>query len=286
MLSTGMKALTTLFSFVRFEHTLFSLPLLLAGAILGARGLPAARTLALILVAGIGARTAALALNRILDREIDAHNPRTASRELPAGRLSLTSAWGVAATGSAVYVCAAALLPPLCLKLSPLPLAVFVGYPYLKRFTILAHLGVGLGLALGTLGAWIAVTGTFGPLGPAHLLALFTFLWVSGFDVIYATLDEQFDRETGLHSLPARLGRKPALAVAAALHALGFGVLAFATSRYLATPAAWTLLALVGLLFLLEHRLAHRVDLVFFRINAALGFVVLALVWTGLPALP
>ncbi len=286
MLSAEMRTLSTFLSFVRFEHTLFSLPLLLAGAVLGARGLPAGRTLALIVIAGTGARTAALALNRILDREIDARNPRTAGRELPSGRLSRGGAWCVAAAGAAVYVLAAALLPPLCLKLSPIPLAVFVGYPFLKRFTILSHFGVGLGLALGTLGAWIAVTGVFRPYGPAHLLALFTFLWASGFDVIYATLDERFDREAGLHSLPARLGRRPALAAAAAIHGLGFGTLAVTTFHYLATPAAWTLLALVGLLFLLEHRLAHRVDLAFFRINAGLGFVVLALIWTGLPALP
>jgi 4-hydroxybenzoate polyprenyltransferase len=172
-------------------------------------------------------------------------------------------------------------LPPLCAKLAPIPLAIFVVYPLLKRFTALAHFGVGAALAFGPIGAYVAVTDRFLPWGAVHLLALFTWTWVAGFDVIYATLDEDFDRREGLHSLPSALGRDRALAVAAAVHGVGFAALAWLTARWLASPWSWGLLALVGVLLALEHRQVRNVDLAFFRINAVLGFVVFAMVWVG-----
>ncbi|HET9887504.1 MAG TPA: UbiA-like polyprenyltransferase, partial [bacterium] len=227
--------LRTVFDFVKLEHTLFSLPILLAGAVLAARGLPAAGTLIAIFVAGTGARTTALALNRILDRNIDARNPRTASRELPSGKISLTQGWAVAIAGLVLYCGALALLPPLCWRLAPIPLAVFVLYPLMKRFTPFAHLGVGLGLALGPIAAWVAVTGSFAGATPVYELALFTWLWVAGFDVLYATLDEEFDRREGLHSIPGRYGKPAALRIAAMMHAIAFAALAILTVRHLAT---------------------------------------------------
>jgi len=272
----------TVLDFVKLEHTLFSLPILLAGAMLAAHGLPPARTLLAILIAGTGARTTALALNRILDRNIDARNPRTAGRELPSGKMSLAQAWGVAGAGLVLYLGALALLPPLCWWLAPIPLAVFVLYPLMKRFTPLAHLGVGLGLALGPIAAWVAVTGSFAGAAPVYELAIFTWLWVAGFDVLYATLDEEFDRREGLHSIPGRFGRTAALKIAAALHAGAFTALAILTMRHLATLPAVVLLALVGVLLIAEHRLSHRVEVAFFHVNASLGFVVLALVWAGI----
>ncbi|MFN8178450.1 MAG: UbiA-like polyprenyltransferase [bacterium] len=272
----------TLLSFVKFEHTLFSLPLLFAGALLGARGVPRLGPLLWILVAGTGARTLAMALNRILDRAIDARNPRTAQRELPAGRMSLAQAWAVSGAGLLLYYVAVLRLPPLCLTLSPLPLAIFVGYPLMKRFTPLAHFGVGAALAFGPIGAYVAVTNRVLPFGAVHWLALFTWLWVAGFDVIYATLDEEFDRKEGLRSLPASLGRGPALAWAAAIHAAALLALLALTALSLHGALAWGLLGVVALLLALEHRLAHVVDLAFFRINLVVGFVVLALVWAGL----
>jgi 4-hydroxybenzoate polyprenyltransferase len=268
--------------FVKLEHTVFSLPLLLAGAFLGAGGVPAAAPLAWIVVAGTGARTLAMALNRIVDRRIDARNPRTAGRELPAGRMTPAQAWAVAAGGLLLFYAAVAALPPICWKLSPIPLAVFVIYPFLKRFTALAHLGVGAALACGPPAAYAAVTGRILPVGPAHLLAVFTLLWVAGFDVIYATLDEAFDRREGLRSLPAALGSRRALQVAAVMHAGAIAVLAWMTLRYLTGPWPWALLAVVAGMLVAEHRLAHHVDLAFFRINAWLGVVVFALVWSGL----
>lgn len=276
-----MGRLRTVLDFVKFEHTLFSLPMLLAGAFLGAGGVPPARALLWVLVAGTGARTAAMALNRIIDRRIDARNPRTAGRELPAGKMTPAQAWGVVAGGIAVFYAAVLSLPPLCLKLSPVPLAIFAAYPFLKRFTALAHFGVGAALAFGPLGAYTAVTGRILPVGAVHWLALFTWLWVAGFDVIYATLDEEFDRREGLRSLPAALGRGRALAVAAAVHAAALGALACMTYG-LSGPWRWPLLAAVTAMLALQHRMAHRVDFAFFHVNAALGFVVFALVWAGI----
>lgn len=277
-----MASAKTILDFVKFEHTLFSLPVILAGAILAAGGWPDARTLALVLLAGTGARTIAMALNRILDRAIDAKNPRTAGRELPSGKMGVGEAWGVAAAGLAMLAAALAFLPPLCTKLAPAPLAVFVLYPLMKRFTPLAHYGVGLGLAMGPVAAWVAVTGTLdGSAAPILLLAAFTWLWVAGFDIIYATLDEEFDRREGLHSIPGAVGRSAALKVAAATHVVAFGFLAAMTARIGGGQLAWAALGLVGAMLWIEHRMAHRVELAFFHVNAALGFVVLGVVLAG-----
>ena len=284
------RALATYARFVKLEHTLFSLHLIVAGALVGEQTLRRAGAsgaltwgrFALILLAGAGARTFALAMNRILDRALDARNPRTAARELPGGRMRLAEAWAVAIAGLAAYYAATAWLPPICLALSPLPLLVFLSYPYLKRFTPLCHLGVGLALALAPLGGFVAVTGTLSGLGAALPLAGFALVWVAGFDVIYATLDEEHDRSYGIRSLPATIGSRGALRVSAALHALGFAFLAYWSVSQGSGPWMWACLAAVGALLLWEQREARTVELAFFRINAWLGFVVLALVWTGL----
>jgi len=272
-----MRLLTYL-RFVRFEHTLFSLPLLFAGTLLGAGGFPSARLLLLVLLAGTGARTAALALNRIIDRRIDARNPRTRDRELPSGRMRLGEAWVVAAAGTVLYLGAAAALGPLCFALSPIPLAIFAAYPFLKRFTPLAHFGVGAGLAAAPLGGWIAASGDPRHAGPALLLAGFTLLWVTGFDIIYATLDEEFDRREGIRALPAALGRARAIRIAAGLHAAAFGALVALQILHLRTPAAVPFLAGAGAFLWLEHARARNVDFAFFRANIVVGFAVLGMV--------
>lgn len=268
-------------NFVRFEHTLFSLPLLFAGAILASNGWPSLRLSLLIVAAGTGARTAALALNRIIDHRIDALNPRTKVRELPAGKLTLGQAWAICVSGTLLYAASAAALGRLPLLLSPMPLIVFTAYPYLKRFTPLAHFGVGLGLALAPLGAWIAVTNRAWPDGPVGLLALFTLLWVAGFDIVYAMLDLDFDRAHGLHSLPVRLGAR-ALHVAAALHVLAVAALFVLAAVYLHGPYRYHALALVILLFVLQHSLTRHVNFAAFHVNSALGFFVLFFVWAGI----
>jgi 4-hydroxybenzoate polyprenyltransferase len=276
-----MKRVLNYSRFVKIEHTLFSFPLLLSGALL-AEGELSLRTLLLILAAGTGARTAALGLNRILDRRIDAENPRTGNRELPSGVMSTPEALGVTGAGVAVFLVSAYLISPRCLALAPIPLAIFLFYPLMKRFTMWAHLGVGAALAMGPLGAWYAVQLDFRDYGNTLILCLFTLFWVAGFDIIYSTLDQEFDRSRGLHSLPSRLGRERALAVSAFFHLAAFGLLATLYVRALAGPVAALFLLIIGALLVAEHRRAQDVDLAFFKINAALGFVVLGFIAFGL----
>lgn len=283
-LSAVVARAATWGSFVKIEHTLFSLPLLFAGAVLGAGGLPPGPRLLWVAVAGAGARTLALALNRIIDRRIDARNPRTAGRELPSGRLSILEAWLIALLGLVVYLVACMRLPLICLQLSPLPVLVFVLYPYMKRFTSLAHFGVGLALALAPLGAWVAVTGSLAGIEPVLWLALFAGLWVAGFDIIYATLDEEFDRQKRIFSLPARMGRQRSLRVSAMVHALAIVALLVLYVRHLDGWLAAAILLAVVLALVLEQRMAHRVNLAFFHLNIVVGFLVFALVIAGIAA--
>ena len=196
--------------------------------------------------------------------------------------MSLAEGWAIAGVGLAIYLFACASLPPLCLWLSPIPVAVFVAYPYLKRVTPLAHFGVGLALALAPLGAHVAVTGTLDAVAPALLLALFTLLWVAGFDIIYSTLDESFDRAAGLHSLPCRFGRVVALRISALTHTVAVGALLVLYFGYLGGGMSASLLVAVAILLAVEQRLADRVSLAFFQINIVVGFVVLAFVMAGI----
>ncbi|MGH9322641.1 MAG: UbiA-like polyprenyltransferase [Vicinamibacteria bacterium] len=276
-----MGRLATYSRFVKIEHTLFSFPMLLSGALL-ARGELSIRTLVLILAAGTGARTAAFGLNRILDRAIDGQNPRTQKRELPSRAMSTAEAWGITGAGIVSFLLAAYGISLSCLALAPIPLVVFLVYPLLKRFTMWAHLGVGAALAMGPLGAWFAVQLDFQDFGNALLLCLFTFFWVAGFDITYATLDIDFDRARGLHSLPARLGRGNALRISLLFHLAAFLFLALLYVRALEGPIAAILLVLLGGLLYLEHRKAGDVELAFFKINAVVGFVVLGFIATGL----
>jgi 4-hydroxybenzoate polyprenyltransferase len=236
-------------------------------------------------LAGFGARTAAFAFNRIIDRHIDRDNPRTAGRELPAGKMTLLEAWGVGLAGTAAYAWAAGAIAPICLYLSPVPLAVFLIYPYLKRFTPLAHFGIGAADALAPLGGWLAAHPSLTDVGPALWLGAFTFFWVSGFDVIYATMDEDFDRSRGLQSFPARFGKSTALRISGLLHGLAFLSLCMLYATFLRTPVAFVTLVAIGGLLFLEHRFSHDVDLAFFKINAALSFGILGFVATGVPRL-
>ena len=268
-------------SFVKFEHTLFSLPLLYAGAVVAIGTMPDVRTSLLILGAGTGARAAALGLNRIIDRHIDARNPRTAVRELPRGAMNLAEAWGIVIGGLVLYVACCGLLSRLALLLSPIPLASFVIYPYMKRFTLLAHFGVGAALAFAPLGGFVAVTGSVSDSTAVLWLAGFTLLWVTGFDVIYATLDQEFDRDAGLNSLPAVLGRRRALLVALLLHALAVGCLIAVYLEDLSGSVSIVLIAVIAAVLAAEHWLAERVNLAFFHLNIAVGFLVFGFMLAG-----
>jgi 4-hydroxybenzoate polyprenyltransferase len=275
-----LAPLVTFGRMIKFEHTIFALPFALSAAALAARGhgLTAAR-LAGIVVAMAAARTAAMGFNRIADRHIDAKNPRTARRELPAGSVTLRAAWTLTLASAAVFVAAAALLGPLCLELAPVALALLFGYSFTKRFTFLCHLFLGLAIAAGPAGAWIAVRGTFGP-EPA-LLMIAVASWIAGFDVLYALADRDFDRGAGLHSIPARFGVAGALGISAALHAVTLAALVvLAPVAHLGLPYG-TGVAIVAALLVYEHAIVRpsdltRLDAAFFTLNGYVSVVFFA----------
>lgn len=277
--------------FIKLEHTLFSLPLLFAGAFLSKpwEGWAALdwRRLGLIVLAGVGARTTALALNRLFDRAIDARNPRTKGRELPSGQLSPAQGWMIAALGLIPYLGAAAALDPWLLKLSPLPLIVFTVYPLMKRFTWTAHFGVGLGLALAPLGGALGYAPSWPPSRAVLWLALFSFCWVSGFDVLYSTMDEAFDRKEGLQSIPSRYSRGTALDMGLVLHGCALLCLGALGHEFLVPMAGnlgWIALLPAAILLTLEQRFGYDLDMgsPFFTVNAWIGVAVAAAVFVCL----
>ena len=259
---------------VKFSHTVFALPFALMGAVLAARGLPSGRTLGWVVAAMVGARTGAMAVNRIADRHLDARNPRTANRALPRGQLRVAEAAAMAAGGFALLLLAAWMLNPLCGLLAPLAFAVVAGYSYTKRFTLLSHLILGLSLALAPLGGWIAVTGR--PAWPPAVLGLAVLFWVAGFDVLYALADLEFDRRMGLYSIPARLGVGPSLMVARGCHAATLACLALLPTvlglgaLYLAGWLGAAALLTYEHLLVYRHGLA-RLDVAFFNVNGILS---------------
>ncbi len=279
--------LRTYASFVRFEHTLFSLPLILAGVFAVVGQSMSATRWALVAVAAVGARTAAMTLNRVIDREHDARNPRTRTRELPAGRMKLTEAALLLLVSVAVYMAACAALGPWFLRVAVVPFVVFAVYPYLKRFTPLCHAGVGTALALAPLAGFAAAHPTLEGSAPAIAISVFAFCWVTGFDIIYATLDEGSDRANGIHSMVVWLGRARALRVSWALHLAAMAALAWGTWR-IATSAGspvaiWFAATAAGFagtvaLLWLEQHWAEDVNLAFFKTNVIVGFLVLATV--------
>lgn len=211
------RSLKTTLEMIKFSHTLFALPFALLAAVLAARGLPSWPTLGKILLAMVGARSAAMSHNRLVDRAFDAANPRTASRALPSGAISIGFVRIFLAGSVVLFLVAAASLNRLTLALSPVAIGLLFFYSYTKRFTWLSHLVLGLCLSLAPIGAWIAVSGSFA--WTPILLGLAVLLWTAGFDVLYSLQDEDHDRRSGLKSLPARWGARTALAVSAVLHA-------------------------------------------------------------------
>lgn len=289
-LPSPVSRLRTYGSFVRFEHTLFSLPLVLAGVFSSPGAAMDAKRWGLTALAAVGARTAAMALNRLIDRRLDALNPRTRTRELPSGTIKTAEALALLVVSAGVYVAACAALGPWYLRISPVPLAVFAIYPYLKRWTPFCHFGVGVALALAPLAGYAAAHPDLARPTAALWIALFALLWVSGFDIIYATLDEAFDREQGVHSMVAWLGRDRALKISAFLHRAAALSLVPAVvdllhlvpegpfSNLLPAVASLGLLTTVAVLLALEQRWAENVNLAFFKVNVWVGFAVLAMV--------
>ena len=266
---------------IKFEHSVFALPFALVGALLAARaggGLPSWRQVLWIVVAMVGARSAAMTLNRIADLEYDRRNPRTANRALPAGELSPGFAWMFTLLASAVLVIAAWQLNRLALELSPVALLVLFFYSYTKRFTSWSHFVLGFCLGISPAAAWIAIRGSL----DARMLILCAAvtLWVGGFDVLYSCQDVDFDKAAGLHSIPKRFGIAKALLTARAMHLVMVALLAWlAFSFHLAWPA-WAGIGVVAALLAYEHSLVKPDDLskmnaAFFTVNGYISLLFL-----------
>jgi len=271
---------------IKFEHSVFALPFALVGALLAAResgGLPSWRQILWIVVAMVGARSAAMTMNRIADIEYDRRNPRTANRALPTGELSVGFAWLFTILASAVLVVAAWRLNSLALELSPVALAILFVYSYLKRFTSWSHFVLGFCLGISPAAAWIAIRGSLD--WRMLILCAAVTLWVGGFDVLYACQDVDFDKSAGLHSIPKRFGIARALGIARLMHLAMVALLIWlATAFHLAWPA-WVGIAVVALLLGYEQSLVKPNDLskmnaAFFTVNGYISLVFL-LFWAA-----
>ncbi|HEY9284892.1 MAG TPA: UbiA-like polyprenyltransferase [Pyrinomonadaceae bacterium] len=270
----------TTLDMIKIEHTLFALPFAFLGAVLAAGGLPTARQTFWITAAMVGARSAAMAFNRIADRHIDAANPRTRARAIPAGLLSVRFAWAFTVASAALFLLASAMLNRLTLLLSPVALASVLLYSYAKRFTALSHLVLGWCLAIAPTGAWIAVRGAIDSPAPL-LLSAVVMLWTAGFDVLYACQDFDFDRRAGLHSIPARIGVARALWVSRLLHLLAFAALVWLYLLARLGPVALAGVLATGALLVYQHSLVSASDLsrlnaAFFTTNAFVSVILLA----------
>ena len=265
-----------LLDMIKFEHTVFALPFALLGGLASYRGTPPLEKFLWIVVAMVGARTAAMTFNRLADEDLDGENPRTRSRALPAGRVSRSSAYTLLGIAILVLCLAAGRLGPLPWKLVPLALLVTLGYSFCKRFTALSHVVLGLALAGAPLGAWIAVNGTLD--APVLFLALGVVAWTAGFDIIYALQDLGFDTDRGLHSLPSRLGVHGSLAVSRLLHLVAMAAWAGYNLRMDVHLLPWVGWALVGAILLREQWVVRggrleRLDHAFFTLNSLVGLI-------------
>ena len=275
-----LAKLKTTLEMIKFEHTLFALPFAFLGAVMAANGLPTWQQILWITLAMVGARSAAMTFNRIADRDIDAKNPRTANRELPSGKLSVSCAWIFLIVSIALFLLASYSLNWLTFALSPIALISVLGYSYAKRFTTLAHLMLGWALAISPTAAWIAVRGTIDSETPI-LLSLFVLMWTSGFDIMYACQDHDFDKSSGLYSIPARYGIARSLWMARIFHFQAFAVLLL---LYLMSGLGWVALVgvgAVGALLVYQHTLVKPNDLskmnaAFFTTNAFVSVILFA----------
>jgi 4-hydroxybenzoate polyprenyltransferase len=266
---------------IKWEHSIFALPFALTAMLLAARGLPAGRTVAWIVVAMVAARSAAMAFNRWADADLDAENPRTRARAIPAGLLSRTFVLGFTCIAAVVFLVAAGQLNRLTLFLSPVVLLVLLGYSYLKRFTRWSHLGLGLALGLAPSAAWIAVRGSLDP--RIVVLTGAVTLWAAGFDVLYACQDYEHDRAAGLHSLPQAAGITTAFWAARLMHLAMLALLAWFAVLFNFGLPGWLGVGAVATLLAYEHSIVsprdlRRLNAAFFTMNGVIATVFLAFV--------
>jgi len=263
---------------IKFTHTIFALPFAFTGALLAAGGLPSLRQTVWIILAMVGARTAAMAMNRLIDAEIDARNPRTAVRAIPAGLIGKGMTFIFIIASIALLLFAAYMLNPLCLTLSPIALFFLLLYSYCKRFTSLAHVVLGICLAAAPIGAWVAIRGTID--APALVLGGVVLFWVAGFDILYALQDLEFDRAAGLHSIPVLLGVKGSLWAARIFHVIMIGLLFTLYNLMHLGPIFLGGIVVTTAMLLYEHRLLKdgdltKLDAAFFNMN---GYISVAIV--------
>jgi 4-hydroxybenzoate polyprenyltransferase len=272
-----LLAIVTFGRMVKFSHTVFALPFALAAVALAAHGHGVTvAQIAAIVLAMVGARTAAMGFNRIVDRRIDAANPRTADRELPTGKVSLSAAVSLTVASAALFLAAAAWLGPLCLQLAPIVLVLVLGYSFTKRLTWLCHLFLGLAIGSAPAAAWVAVRGRLD--APALWLSGAVATWIAGFDVLYALHDRDFDQKAGIHSIPVRFGVPVALLISAVLHAASVAALLAAGQ---AAGLGWIYLlgmAVVVAMLVWEHAILRpsdlsRLDVAFFNLNGYVSVV-------------
>ncbi len=271
-----LRNLRVTLEMIKWEHSIFALPFALCGAMLAASGLPTAHQLFWIVIAMLAARSAAMAFNRLADAPIDAANPRTATRALPAGHLSATFVATFVVVSCAVFIVAASQLNRLTLWLSPVALAVLLLYSYTKRFTRLSHLVLGFALGIAPAAAWIAIRGSLDP--RILLLTAAVTFWVAGFDVLYACQDFEFDRHAGLHSIPRHIGIAPALWIARVFHLIMLILLIVLLPAFALGKLALAGVIAVMLLLLYEHSLVRPNDLsklnaAFFTMNGVISVV-------------
>ena len=265
---------------IKFEHTIFALPFAIMSAFIASDGLPAPDKIGWILLAMVGARSCAMAFNRLADADLDELNPRTAARAIPAGRISKRAVWVFTIVSAALLVFAAYKLNPIAFALSPVALAVIVGYSYSKRWTFVSHLWLGLSISIAPIGTWIAIKGELD--WPPMLLGLAILLWIGGFDIIYACQDFKFDRTYGLYSIPACFGKKRALQLSTTLHVMM--VVALIGVTWLTNLGVLYLIGvgIVTILLVYEHAIVRpndlsRVNLAFFTLNGIVSLVLMAL---------
>lgn len=274
-----LKKIKIILDMIKFEHTIFALPFAFAGAVLAVDGLPSGRTVFWIVAAMVGARSAAMGFNRLVDRKIDAQNPRTKTRALPMGLVTPAQVTVFTVASSALLVVSAYELNPLAFSLSPLALAIVFFYSYTKRFTFLSHAFLGLSLALAPIGAWIAVTGRVEP--AALMLGGAVLFWLIGFDTLYALQDVEFDMKAGLHSIPQRFGVRNALWISRASHLITIAMLAWMSVLLPLGCLYMTGVVIAAALLVYEHALVKendlsRLNMAFFNMNGYLSVTVFA----------
>ncbi len=268
--------------FIKIEHTLFALPFAYLGAFLASKGSIDLNKIILIATAFTGLRTAAMTLNRIIDREIDALNPRTSQRHIPAGLISLREAYSITFISLLIYFISAYLINELAFLLSPVPAITAYIYPYLKRYTCLSHYVLGLNLAFAPMGGWIAITNSFNIFGEDFIVLIIgiaVIFWVAGFDIIYALQDHNFDIKMGLHSIGAHFGLKNAKILSALNHAIFFILFLFSIINYLNGFIIKIGMILVALLLIYQHAIIEirgyeSIQIAFFYSNALISLVI------------